>query len=69
MEARFHVGEKEKHEIYVSYSNWTGKLKVDIDGKRVSDTHAIGLTKTLNFKVGDKEVHEVMTLLPLFFVC
>ena len=60
MEARFYVGEEEKHEIYVTYSNLTGKLKIDIDDKRVSDTYDIFFTKTLNFKIGEKEVHEVM---------
>ncbi|MEM1624964.1 MAG: hypothetical protein QW794_06200 [Thermosphaera sp.] len=60
VEARFYVGEKEKHEIYVFYSMWTGKLKVDIDGKRVSDTWHWGITKILNFKIGDAEVHEIM---------
>jgi len=33
VEGRFYVGEKEKHEIYVSYSLWSGRLKVDVDGK------------------------------------
>jgi hypothetical protein len=43
----------------VFYSLWTGKLRVDIDGKRVSDTWHFGITKILNFTVGEKEVHEL----------
>ena len=42
------------------YSLWTGKLRVDIDGKRVSDTWHLGITKILNFTVGEKEVHELL---------
>ena len=60
VEGRFYIGDKEKHEIYVFYSIWTGKLRVDIDGRRVSDTWILGTTKTLNFTVGETEIHEVM---------
>ncbi|MEM4202641.1 MAG: hypothetical protein QXZ28_00250 [Candidatus Methanomethylicaceae archaeon] len=35
-------------------------MKVDIDGKRVTDMVVLGITKILNYTVGDKEVHEVM---------
>lgn len=68
VEARFFIGEREKHEIYVSYSTWTGQLKVDIDGKRVSDTWILGITKELNFTVGETEVHEVMIKVSGIFV-
>ncbi len=34
VEGRFFIGKEKKHEIYVSYSLWTGQLKVDIDGKK-----------------------------------
>ena len=35
-EWRFLIGDGEKHEIYISYSYWTGRLKVEIDGKQVA---------------------------------
>jgi len=60
VEGKFTVGEEEKHEIYVSYSLWTGKLKVDIDGKRVTETWAVGITKILTYPIGQKEKHEIM---------
>jgi len=34
-------------------------LKVDIDGKRITDNWYFGTTKILNYTVNDKEVHEV----------
>jgi hypothetical protein len=58
--ARFTVGENEKHEIYLQSSFWTGNIKVDVDGKRVVDGYNIGLTKTVTFPIGEKEKHEVM---------
>ncbi len=68
VEGKFFVGKEEKHEIYVSYSLWTGRLKVDIDGKRVTDTWHLGITKILNYTVGDKEAHEVMIKISGIFV-
>ena len=68
VEAKFSFGEEEKHEIQVSYSLWTGQLKVKIDEKRVTGTWHLGITKVLNYKIGDKEVHEVMVKISGIFV-
>lgn len=67
VEGRFYIGTEEKHEIYVFYSEWTGKLKVDIDGKRVTDTWHLGITKILIYTIGDKEIHQVMIKISGFF--
>jgi hypothetical protein len=68
VEARVFVGKEEKHEIYIFYSLWTGKLKVDIDGKRMTDSWHVGITKILNYTVGDKEIHEVMVKISGLFI-
>lgn len=47
---------------------WSGRLKVDVDGKRVCDTWHLGITKILNFKVGEAEVHEVMLKISGVFI-
>jgi hypothetical protein len=66
VEARFYIGKDEKHELHISYSYWTTHLKVDIDGRRVTDGWIPWLSKTLTYTVGDKEVHEVIVKIHKF---
>lgn len=48
-ECRFIIGKQEKHEIFIRYSEWTGKLIVDVDGRRVVETYAIGFKNNLKW--------------------
>ncbi len=58
-QAKFNVGESEKHEILVQSSYWTGQVKVDVDKKRIIDSYTLGFPKTLTFEVGENEKHEI----------
>jgi hypothetical protein len=62
-EYHFTVGEREKHEISIRYSEWTGKLIVDVDGRRVVETYILGFKKELELNVGDSEKHYVKIVL------
>ncbi|MEM0027151.1 MAG: hypothetical protein QXT53_04660 [Ignisphaera sp.] len=62
-EYRFIIGKQEKHEIFIRYSEWTGKLIVDVDGRRVVETYAIGFKKELEMDVGDNEKHKIKIVL------
>jgi hypothetical protein len=59
MELRFTVGEKEKHQVEVDVSYWTGKERIYVDGKLVVDKTHWGFSSDHKFQVGDAEKHEV----------
>ena len=59
VKGKFIIGDKEKHEIDVSYSVWTGQLKVEVDGKRVAKDTVWGTKRDLSFTIGDEETHEL----------
>lgn len=57
--ARFELGQKEKHTVEVDYSALTGRIKVLVDGKELTDAHHFWLgAKKYNFEVGDAEKHK-----------
>ncbi len=58
-QAKFNVGESEKHEVLVQSSYWTGQIKVDVDGKRVIDSYTLGFPKILDLEIGESEKHQI----------
>jgi hypothetical protein len=58
-QAKFDVGESEKHEVLVQSSYWTGQIKVDVDGKRAIDSYTLGFPKTLDLDIGENERHQI----------
>ena len=58
-QAKFEVGESEKHEVLVQSSYWTGQIKIDVDGKRAIDSYTLGFPKTLDLEIGENEKHQV----------
>ncbi|RLG83064.1 MAG: hypothetical protein DRO40_05805 [Thermoprotei archaeon] len=68
VEYRFTVGEQEKHEIYIRWSEWSGKLIVDLDGKRIVDTYFWSFKKELELDVGKNEKHRVKIILKGIFI-
>ena len=58
-QAKFDVGESEKHEVLVQSSYWTGQIKVDVDGKRAIDSYTLGFPKTLDLDIGENEKHQI----------
>jgi hypothetical protein len=71
MEFEFEIGDNEKHKIAFSYDKFWGKLNILVDGKNVVNDirlASITLTKAYNFKIGEKETHEIRIekIRPLF---
>ncbi|MCJ7770304.1 hypothetical protein MUP37_01870 [Candidatus Bathyarchaeota archaeon] len=58
-QAKFDVGESEKHEVLVQSSYLTGQIKVDVDGKRAIDSYTLGFPKTLDLDIGENEKHQI----------
>ena len=68
-EARFLVGESEKHKIRIRLL-WdpSETVTIDVDDKRVIDTGwGSGFSKTITFSVGEQEKHEVRFEPPTWF--
>jgi hypothetical protein len=57
---RYLIGESEKHDVYVQTTFWMGKVKVDVDGRRIVDSRSWGINSDFRFPVGEKEKHEIM---------
>ena len=54
------VGASEKHSVRLDYSNWSGKVRVSVDGKVVGSKRIWGGgAEGLEFEVGEKEVHSL----------
>ena len=52
------IGEKEKHNIRIEASIWTGRFSVYVDEKEVSKSHGKIKDKVI-LTIGDKEKHEI----------
>ncbi len=61
-EARLIIGEKERHELHLHYSQTTRRIYVSVDGERQDEVHMpwAGRHETIaRFVVGQVERHEV----------
>ena len=58
---RYEIGEKEKHLLEVDYSKWTGKVKLLLDGKELTEAQKfLGGRKSLEFEIGSLEKHKIV---------
>lgn len=56
----YKIGDKEKHLLEVDYSKWTGKIKLLLDGRELTDAQRFrGGEKMLEFEIGNVEKHKV----------
>ena len=56
------IGEKEKQVIYFSFNKFWGNIKISVNGKTIIRDlrmFSFDLVKPYEFKVGDKEIHNV----------
>jgi len=54
------IGDKEKHQVEVDYSKWTGNVRLLFDGKEITEASKfLGGQKKLEFEIGNLEKHKV----------
>jgi hypothetical protein len=56
----YEIGKAEKHLLEVDYSKWTGKIRLVLDGRELTDAQKfLGGKKKLEFEIGNAEKHKV----------
>jgi hypothetical protein len=55
----YEIGDKEKHVLEVDQSKWSGKIKLLLDGREITDARSFRGGKKLEFEIGNVEKHRV----------
>jgi len=61
-ELEFTVGVHERHQVVYSWDQFSGRLRITVDGEPIVDTlrvFSVSSTAEHEFTVGDREVHRV----------
>ena len=56
------IGENEKQVIFFSFNKFWGNIKISVNGKTIIRdirTFSVDLVKSYEFKVGEKEIHNI----------